>query len=131
MEMIQYQTGYDRCACLFIDENSRHRADEFERWILRGIQRMTWQPYSRDQTQWLDLSILGLQKRELPGIGARSDSKPQIYQRVCLVCALQKETTFPHVFRAVRRGRIGPREDGTTMHRSMCIEKTSADNMVV
>jgi hypothetical protein len=130
VERIRAEIGYGGYAFLIMDSYTCHKSDAFEELCtIHGIHVIILPPHSSDQTQPLDLSIFGLQKRELATIHPRNDLNPQTYQLVWIMCALQKAATPPNVVGAFKRAGICSLVDPFTRERIVQIQRGCADKV--
>jgi hypothetical protein len=132
VERIRAKMGSADYTFLIMDGYSCHKSDVFKEFrTIYGIHVIISPPYSNDQTQPLDFSIFGLQKREPATIHPHNNLNLQTYQLVRMMCALQKAATPPNVIGAFQGAGICSLIDPYTRERRMQIQRGSADKVRV
>lgn len=99
--------AYNGPILLLMDGFGIHDCDEF-REILEeeNIHPILFAPHSSDQTQFLDLLIFSLQKRELQQLNIKSDFNWQTKQVMKIIDSWRRVTTPRNVIASFRRGGI-------------------------
>lgn len=99
--------SYDGPILLLMDGFRVHDCEEF-REILEneGIHPIMFAPHSSDQTQFLDLLIFSLQKRELQQLNIKTDFNWQTKQVMKIIDSWKKVTTPRNVIASFRRGGV-------------------------